>query len=336
MTTHSPRLGTKTKSLVWKGAFFFSAFIFCAAANAAEAVDYRAQMRGFVREISEYAKSRREGFAVIPQNGLELALSADGKAETDYLTSIDGAGQEDVLFGYAGDYARTPEDITAYFRRLCGVFQANGKRILAIDYCRGKEAADFSYSENEKSGFLSFAADDRLLRTIPPHPQTPYHSNSGDVRTLHDAKNFLYLINSSQFASKRDFIDALKATDYDLVIVDLFHNGEQLTHEDITELRTKKNGGAQLTVCYMSIGEAEDYRYYWRREWKRRRPAWLTKENPEWRGNYKVRYWHPDWKNLIMGNPDSYLDKILSAGFDGVYLDIIDAFEYFESQRTER
>ncbi len=205
-----------------------------------------------------------------------------------------------------------------------------------LHYCRGKEAADFSYSENEKSGYLSFAADDRLLRTIPPHPQTPYRAHSGDVRTLHDAKNFLYLINSSRFASKRDFIDALKETDYDLVIVDLFHNGEQLTNEDIAELRAKKDGSARLAICYMSIGEAEDYHYYWRREWKRRRPVWLTKENPAWKGNYKVRYWRPDWKSLILGNPDAYLDKILAARFDGVYLDIIDAFEYFESRREKK
>ena len=316
------------------GALFVSALMVLSAANAA-AIDYRAEMRGFVREISEYAKRRHEGFLVIPQNGLELALSADGEAESGYLAVVDGAGQEDVLFGYSGDYEQTPADSTAYFRRLCGVFQAHGKRILAIDYCRGKTAAEFSQSENEKSGFLSFAADDRLLRTIPSFPQPPYQSHSGDVRTLHEAKNFLYLINSSQFASKEDFIGALKATDYDLLIIDLFHTGVQLAKDDIAELRAKKNGGARLVVCYMSIGEAEDYRYYWRREWKRRRPAWLAKENPEWKGNYKVRYWHNDWKGLVMGSPDAYLDRILAAGFDGVYLDIIDAFEYFEAQRAK-
>jgi len=35
---------------------------------------------------------------------------------------------------------------------------------------------------------------------------------------------------------------------------------------------------------------------------------------------------------IIYGNNNSYLKKILDAGFDGVYLDIIDAFEYFENQ----
>ena len=53
-------------------------------------------------------------------------------------------------------------------------------------------------------------------------------------------------------------------------------------------------------------------------------------ENPNWPGNYKVRYWEQSWKDIIYGNDNSYLKKILDAGFDGVYLDIIDAFEYYE------
>ena len=53
-------------------------------------------------------------------------------------------------------------------------------------------------------------------------------------------------------------------------------------------------------------------------------------ENPEWEGNYKVKYWMDDWQAIIFGSSSSYLDKILAAGFDGVYLDIIEAFEHFE------
>jgi cysteinyl-tRNA synthetase len=56
----------------------------------------------------------------------------------------------------------------------------------------------------------------------------------------------------------------------------------------------------------------------------------MDAENPDWPGNYKVKYWETDWQNIIYKNSDSYLNKILTAGFDGVYLDIIDAFEYYE------
>ena len=91
-------------------------------------------------------------------------------------------------------------------------------------------------------------------------------------------------------------------------------------------LTIKATGGTRLVIAYMSIGEAEDYRYYWQTAWQAESPAWLAAENPVWAGNYKVRYWDRDWQSIIYGNDDSYLRKILAAGFDGVYLDIIDAF----------
>ena len=84
-----------------------------------------------------------------------------------------------------------------------------------------------------------------------------------------------------------------------------------------------------LVIAYMSIGEAKDYRYYWENEWKTGTPEWLDSVNPDWAGNFKVRYWDPDWQSVVFGNEDAYLDRILAAGFDGVYLDIIDAYEYF-------
>lgn len=36
------------------------------------------------------------------------------------------------------------------------------------------------------------------------------------------------------------------------------------------------------------------------------------------------------WQTIIYGQEDSYVARIVGAGFDGIYLDIIDAFEFFE------
>src|SRR5262249_1381067 len=55
-------------------------------------------------------------------------------------------------------------------------------------------------------------------------------------------------------------------------------------------------------------------------------PAFLGPENPSWRGNFKVRYWRREWQEIVLRS----LERIVAAGFDGVYLDVIDAFEYFE------
>ena len=114
--------------------------------------------------------------------------------------------------------------------------------------------------------------------------------------------------------------------------MDLFHFEKAYAASEIRGLKTKRNGGKRLVICYMSIGEAEDYRYYWSDAWKTGKPAWLAEENPHWKGNYIVKYWDPDWQKIITGNDGSYQKKILDAGFDGVYLDIIDAFEYFENK----
>ena len=192
-----------------------------------------------------------------------------------------------------------------------------------------------SYQRNNALGFISFAADERDLNGIPDYPADPYNANSRDITSLADADNFLYLINPENYSTKSAFLAALQATDYDLILIDLFYENdtsgpEALTTADITSLKVKENGASRLVICYMSIGEAEDYRYYWDESWDSSPPEWLERENPAWEGNYKVRYWDEGWQNIIFGSEDAYLDRVITAGFDGVYLDIIDAFEYFE------
>ena len=81
-----------------------------------------------------------------------------------------------------------------------------------------------------------------------------------------------------------------------------------------------------VLLCYLSIGEAENYRGYWRREWKKRPPAFLLAENPRWKGNFTVRYWDSSWQEIVLKE----LDRIARSDFDGVYLDIVDGYEFFE------
>lgn len=132
--------------------------------------------------------------------------------------------------------------------------------------------------------------------------------------------------------------DVIAASNYDLVVIDYSADGSDeraFTSEELTALHRKPDGSRRLVLAYLSIGEAEDYRFYWQREWRRNPPPWLDAENPDWPGNYKVHYWEAGWQRLIFGSQESYLDRILRAGFDGVYLDIIDAYEYYEENRPQ-
>jgi len=131
---------------------------------------------------------------------------------------------------------------------------------------------------------------------------------------------------------------AIAASGYDLAVVDYSADGSAASAFDSATLdlmKRKPDGSRRIVLAYMSIGEAEDYRFYWQAEWTRTPPTWLDAENPDWPGNYKVRFWDLGWQSVILGNPAAYLDHILAAGFDGVYLDIIDAFEYYEDARPQ-
>ena len=305
----------------------------CSNKNSDE-IYYKQEMREFVIGISQYAQSIHTDFIVIPQNGIELVTeTGDETAEPsqEYLSAIDGHGQEDLFYGYDNDDEPTPTAETQYLQTFLNISKATGNTILVTDYCSTPANMDDSYALNYAAGYISFAADQRELNHIPIYPSPINNSNPDDNLVLEDVKNFLYLINAENYASKNDFIDAVTATNYDLLIMDLFFNdGTEFTQSEINQLRSKSNGGIRLLICYMSIGEAEDYRYYWQSEWDTNPPGWLDEENPSWEGNYKVKYWDSEWQAIIFGNDDSYLKKILDAGFDGVYLDIIDAFEHFE------
>ena len=137
-------------------------------------------------------------------------------------------------------------------------------------------------------------------------------------------------------------LKAIGQTGYDLVVIDYSAHGDDETAFTTDQIGALKDspGGAKINLAYMSIGEAEDYRFYWTPDWDTNSdgqpdagaPPWLNVANPDWEGNYKVHYWDPGWQAIIYGSGNSYLDKMIAAGFDGVYLDIIDAYEYYEEQ----
>jgi cysteinyl-tRNA synthetase, unknown class len=297
-------------------------------------IDFKQEMRNFVIGISRYAKSSNPKFLIIPQNGIEL-VTDDGKEtgnpNSSYLNAIDGNGQEDLFYGYSNDDQATSSSDNSYLRTFLDISKNAGKTILVTDYCSTHSKMDNSYTQNHAANYISFAADHRDLNDIPIYPNPIYAENNSVVTSISSVKNFLYLINPENFSTKESFINAVTATNFDLLIMDLFFNdNEAFTSTEIGQLKSKSNGGKRIVIAYMSIGEAENYRYYWQTTWRVKNPKWIAGENPDWPGNFKVWYWEKEWQDIIYGNDSSYTKKILNANFDGVYLDIIDAFEYFE------
>jgi len=147
-------------------------------------------------------------------------------------------------------------------------------------------------------------------------------------------KSFAYVLQADRLAANREMaVQKLAACDRDLVVIDAaFEAGGDWTAAEIEIIRRGKVG--RRVVAYVSIGEAEDYRPYWQKSWDADKdgkpdvaaPKFLDTENPDWKGNYRVRYWQPEWQQIML----PVVDKVVAQGFDGIYLDIVDAFEFYE------
>ncbi len=145
-----------------------------------------------------------------------------------------------------------------------------------------------------------------------------------------------YVLQADAFAGNRAAaVRKLAACGRDVVVIDLAFDGGPAgawTKPEFQAIRAGRAG--RKVLAYFSVGEAEDYRGYWKPAWDANHdgrpdagaPAWLGPANPDWPGNYRVRYWQSAWQSVILG----VLDGLVTNGFDGVYLDVVDAFEYFE------
>ena len=141
-------------------------------------------------------------------------------------------------------------------------------------------------------------------------------------------RSFCYQLQEADLAQ-------LQQSNFDLMILDYSRDGTaagRWTSAEISTLQRHPRGSRRLVLAYLSIGEAENYRFYWQKGFRPGQPGWLDKSNPNWPNNFKVRYWDKSWQAILFGNPQAYLDQILEAGFDGIYLDIVDAYEYYEER----
>jgi len=155
-----------------------------------------------------------------------------------------------------------------------------------------------------------------------PEPLPSYDPVEADWLSVND---FLYQL-------QREDPERIGETSFDLLIVSINIAGN--SPEVIPQLKDS-SGGEKIILAYMSIGQAEDYRFYWQTEWKDNPPTWLDSSDPDWVGDYWVKYWEDDWQAIIYGSPEGYLDRLIALGFDGVYLDRVDAYEYYQSQGRE-
>ncbi|MEU0879234.1 endo alpha-1,4 polygalactosaminidase [Lentzea sp. NPDC005914] len=114
-------------------------------------------------------------------------------------------------------------------------------------------------------------------------------------------------------------LDALAAAPFRTAVVDLARDGGS-SYFRAEEIGALKASGKRV-LAYFEIGSIESFRPDFAAV---RADRLLLNEWPSWPGEHFVRYWDPRWWELAVR---PRLDRALSAGFDGVYLDTPLAYE---------
>ena len=135
-------------------------------------------------------------------------------------------------------------------------------------------------------------------------------------------------------------IEPLVQSRYDLLVLEPTRSDRENTDFDtagmvdrLHESEGSTAGSRKLVAACIDIGEAEDWRIYWEEDWvapteeERGDPDFLVTVDPDgWSGNYPVAYWDDRWKEIMIYGEDSVLQQVLDDGFDGIYMDWVEAY----------
>jgi cysteinyl-tRNA synthetase len=162
------------------------------------------------------------------------------------------------------------------------------------------------------------------LIAAPATPALQVETAPSQTR-LAEVSHWLYLINVDL---EPQTVQRIVTSEYDMVVLDFIPSEEDSTDYPMADVVTRLHeaGHPKLVIAYIDIGQAEDYRRYWQEGWEIGDPEWIVGEDPDgWEGNYPVAFWYDEWQEIWLGEY-GILQQILDAGFDGVYLDWIEAY----------
>lgn len=129
-------------------------------------------MRKFVATISTYAKARKPGFLIVPQNGEALL------ADAAYRKVVDGIAKEDLFYGEKGDGVANKADEIAEMTDNLNRLKADGKPVFVVEYVADPEAQKRLLAEWARLGFVGLFAERSLSR--PPALAGPAVAPAGD------------------------------------------------------------------------------------------------------------------------------------------------------------
>ncbi len=153
-------------------------------------------------------------------------------------------------------------------------------------------------------------------------------SAAAQLPALADVRHWLYLLDVELSGENDDLVQQIAASAYDLVVLDFIPSDVSSTDFPMARLVDRLHDAPQpkLVIAYIDIAQAEDFRTYWQPGWGIGDPEWIISADPDgWEGDFPVAYWYDEWRDIWLGD-GGYLESLIGMGFDGVYLDWVEAY----------
>lgn len=168
--------------------------------------------------------------------------------------------------------------------------------------------------------------------TVPPAsptptapPAAPPDETVANV-ALEDVEHWFYYLG---FEPDGEVLQQTAVSDYDLIVIEPIVTDQENTDFPIAQVVADFHNAAhpKIVIAYIDIGQAEDWRTYWQPDWGIGNPEWIVANDPDgWEGNYPVAFWDEEWQDIWLDPQDGYIQLLLDAGFDGIYLDWVEAY----------
>ena len=173
------------------------------------------------------------------------------------------------------------------------------------------------------------AQADQPEATTPPQAPEPAEAPAAaelDRRDqLAQVSHWFYYLD---FNPESDVYERIAASSYDMVVIEPIFTEQENTDFPVEEAVAQMHTAPQpkLVIAYIDIGQAEEWRTYWQDGWQIGDPDWIVALDPDgWEGNFPVAYWRDEWRQIWL-DEDGYMQQLLDAGFDGIYLDWVEAY----------
>jgi uncharacterized protein (TIGR01370 family) len=93
---------------------------------------------------------------------------------------------------------------------------------------------------------------------------------------------------------------------------------------------TQYPDGRTRFYAYVSVGETENTRAYWKQV---RDSTTIIEKNPDWPNSYRVDIRSPLWRSILT---DQVIPEIVKKKFSGIFLDTIDVPLYLEERNPKK